>query len=87
MIFWGSLGLFTAATNAAVFANTNENIAPHWCDFAGIVGYCYPIGFAGGALCLLRRLESIACEKVRKGISRPDDHGFSCTFFLPTQLI
>lgn len=62
MIFWGAIGIFTAATNAVIFANTAENIAPRWCDFAGMIGYCYPIGFTAGSLCLLRRLESIACE-------------------------
>lgn len=68
MIFWGSLGLFTGATNAAVFANASDVVAPQWCDFASIVGYIYPIGFTAGSLCLLRRLESIACEwrKIRE---------------------
>ncbi|PWN50975.1 fungal pheromone STE3G-protein-coupled receptor [Violaceomyces palustris] len=63
LIGWGTVGNLLNGVNAAIFANTSENVAPGWCDFSGMILCIWPCGMAGSSLCLLRRLEAIASTR------------------------
>ncbi|PWN45810.1 STE3-domain-containing protein [Ceraceosorus guamensis] len=62
-IFWVALGNCTMAISAILYANTFDGVPLGWCDFAGAVGYLYGPGISAGALCLFRKLESIASTR------------------------